>query len=65
MVLFERNETVCHHPSVDALASLQRWVLRILLPSLTLDAEKNLRVQIPHRVSVARTRIRLLEVPRD
>jgi hypothetical protein len=28
-------------------------------------AEKNLRVQIPHRVPIARARVRLPKVPRD
>lgn len=52
VVLFERNESVGIHPQrrhdVAAFAKLH--------------AEKDLRIQVPHRISVPRTGVRLSQV---
>ena len=62
VVLFERNETVSrissgpHGPLPSAIAEV---------PFADVWLEKNLRIQVPHRVPVTRTRIRLPQVARD
>lgn len=44
VVLFERNETVCKPTTVS--------ILHALIPT-----EKNMRIQVSHRIPIARTRI--------
>ncbi len=54
VVLFERNETVSS-TTCDVM----------LGTDIDLITEEDLRVQIPYRIPVARTRIRLPQIPRD
>ena len=53
VVLFERNETVC------CPTALHLWQLALTYP------EKNLRIQVPHRVSISRAGVRLPQIPRN
>ena len=48
VVLFERNETVCIY---------QTSVATVTCPSLTQPTEKDMRIQVPHRVPVTRARV--------
>jgi hypothetical protein len=56
VVLFERNE------SVRCISPVSR-ALRACSYSFSIDLEKGLRIQVLHRISVARTRIRLSQIP--
>ena len=52
VVLFERNESV-------------RQLLLTVDEPLTICTEKDLRIQVPHRVPIARARVRLPQITRD
>ena len=56
VVMFERNQSV---PLASSLTSNQ------LMPPLHINVEVDVRVQVLHRVSVARTRVRLPKIAGD
>jgi hypothetical protein len=65
VVLFERNETVRHHPATCSCTDHDRLGDSVASSLIITCAEKNLRVQVPHRVPISRARIRLSKVTRD